>query len=121
MPTSSVDPKRGDIWRVELDPTRGVEMQKTRPAVVVNAEGVGKLPLRVIVPLTGWQEAFASLSWMTKVEPEAETGLSKESAADAFQIRSVDIARFRDRTGTVPEETLERIVAAVALIVDYAP
>jgi len=43
---------RGEIWSVNLDPTVGSEIRKTRPAIIVNDDGVGLLPLRVIVPLT---------------------------------------------------------------------
>jgi len=31
-----ISPKRGEIWLVQLDPTRGQEIQKTRPAVVIS-------------------------------------------------------------------------------------
>lgn len=39
-----IDPKRGEIWRVELNPTRGAEMQKTRPVIVLSPAGVGAVP-----------------------------------------------------------------------------
>ncbi len=42
--------KRGEIWLINLDPTIGAEIRKTRPAVIVNRDGLGVLPLRVIVP-----------------------------------------------------------------------
>jgi mRNA interferase MazF len=47
-----VEPKRGEVWRVEFDPSRGAEIRKRRPAVVVSINAVGKLPLRVVVPIT---------------------------------------------------------------------
>ena len=47
-----------EIWLVNLDPTRGSEIQKTRPCLIVNADSIGKLPLRVIVPLTDWKERY---------------------------------------------------------------
>lgn len=45
------EPTRGEIWRVDLEPTRGDEIRKTRPAVVVSTDTVGKLRLRIIVPV----------------------------------------------------------------------
>lgn len=48
MPSSSgVNPRRGEIWMVSLDPTLGDEMQKTRPAVVLNSDELttGQPPL----------------------------------------------------------------------------
>ncbi|GIV65215.1 MAG: hypothetical protein KatS3mg046_475 [Bellilinea sp.] len=44
--------RRGEVWLVNLDPTLGAEMRKTRPAVIVSSDLVGILPLRIIVPLT---------------------------------------------------------------------
>ena len=46
-PTSSA-PRRGDIWLVNLDPTVGSEIQKTRPAVVVSSDAVGRLPVKLV-------------------------------------------------------------------------
>jgi mRNA interferase MazF len=44
--------RRGEVWLINLDPTVGAEIRKTRPAVIVNDDAIGALPLRVIVPLT---------------------------------------------------------------------
>ena len=58
-----LNPQRGEVWHVEFDPARGAEIRKTRPAVVLNVMTAGKLPLRVIVPLTEWQPPFARAFW----------------------------------------------------------
>lgn len=47
--------KRGEIWQVNLDPTIGAEIQKLRPAIIVNDDSIGILPLRVIIPITDWK------------------------------------------------------------------
>ena len=44
--------RRGEVWLINLDPTVGSEIKKTRPAVIVNDDAIGILPLRVIVPIT---------------------------------------------------------------------
>ena len=44
--------RRGEVWFINLDPAVGAEIRKSRPAVIVNDDAVGVLPLRVIVPLT---------------------------------------------------------------------
>ena len=41
---------RGEVWRLNLDPTIGAEMRKTRPVVIVSADEIGLLPLKVVVP-----------------------------------------------------------------------
>jgi mRNA interferase MazF len=56
--------RRGEVWLINLDPTIGAEIQKTRPAIIVNDDGVGALPLRVIVPLTDWKERYNVAAWM---------------------------------------------------------
>jgi len=45
------NPKRGEIWLVQLDPTRGQEIQKTRPAVVISADVLNAIPMRIIIPI----------------------------------------------------------------------
>jgi hypothetical protein len=40
-------PQRGEIWLVNFDPTVGTEIQKTRPAVVVSSDAVGRLPIKL--------------------------------------------------------------------------
>ena len=44
--------KRSEIWMVNLDPTIGAEIKKTRPAIIVSGDSIGTLPLKVIVPVT---------------------------------------------------------------------
>ena len=44
--------KQGEIWLVNLDPTVGSEINKARPAVIVNDDALGRLPLKVVVPFT---------------------------------------------------------------------
>lgn len=116
-----INPRRGEIWRVDLEPTRGAEMQKTRPAVVLNSDRLGRLPLRLVIPLTGWNEGYTGLLWMTRVDPTAASGLSKLSAADAFQTRGVSLERFENRIGVLSEEALLRITRSLALTVEYEP
>jgi mRNA interferase MazF len=116
--TAPLDPQRGEIWLIDLEPTRGAEIRKTRPCVVVNAAGVGRLPLRIIVPITAWDDRYASYSWLVRLEPDEASGLSKPSAADAFQVRSVSLDRFEARLGELSAEITDQIAAAIALCVD---
>ncbi len=62
--------KQGEIWLINLDPTLGAEIKKTRPAVIVNNDALGKLPLRVIVPLTDWKERYSIAPWMVEISPD---------------------------------------------------
>lgn len=80
---------RGEVWRINLDPTIGAEIRKTRPVIIVNDDEIGILPLKIIVPITDWKDRYENAVWMTKIEPSNENGLSKTSSADAFQVSSV--------------------------------
>ncbi|MGB4829727.1 MAG: type II toxin-antitoxin system PemK/MazF family toxin [Chitinophagales bacterium] len=86
--------KQSEIWLIDLDPTKGAEIQKKRPAIVVNDNRLGKLPLKIIVPITDWKERYSIAPWMIKIEPNTTNGLSKTSAADCFQIRSLSQERL---------------------------
>jgi mRNA interferase MazF len=118
--STTPEPRRGEVWRVEFDPARGAEIQKTRPAVVVNVATAGKLPLRVIVPLTGWHAAFAHAFWMVPIEPTPGNSLSKTSAADAFQVRSFSVERFVEKVGELSDEQIAAIADAIKHVVGAA-
>jgi hypothetical protein len=55
---STNDLRRGEVWLIRFDPTQGAEIGKTRPAVVVNPGSVGRLPMRIVGPVTGWQRKY---------------------------------------------------------------
>lgn len=101
--------KQGEIWMIDLDPTKGAEIKKNRPAVIVNDNSLGKLPLKVIVPITEWKERYELAPWMIKIESNKQNGLSKDSSADCFQIRSVSETRFIKRIGFIDESLMDDI------------
>ncbi len=109
--------RKGEVWLINLDPTLGAEIQKTRPAVIVNEDAIGALPLRVIVPLTTWKERYSVAAWMVRIDPAKANGLSNPSAADAFQIRSVAQERFVSRIGRVSEQNLADILKAIRTVI----
>lgn len=106
-------PVRGDIWLVRFDPAVGAEIGKVRPAVVLSRDGVGTLPLRIVVPLTDWKAHFASAPWFVQITPTAENGLTKDSGADGFQVKSVSLDRFAVRLGEVSGVQINEIADAV--------
>ena len=110
-------PRRGDIWLVNSDPALGAEIRKMRPAVVVTVASVGRLPLQIVVPLTDWKTYYASASWFVPVPVSAANGLTKDSGADTFQVKSVSENRFVKRLGEVTVQQLEEIAAAIAVCV----
>lgn len=108
--------RRKEVWLINLDPTIGAEIRKTRPAVIVNDDGFGLLPLRVIVPITDWKDRYAVAPWLVRLEPDDENGLEKVSAADAFQVRSVARERFVRRIGGITDNEMRKISQALAVV-----
>lgn len=123
LPTPSrpttIRPRRSDIWLISLDPTIGAELQKTRPAVVISADAVGVLPVKLVVPLTGWNASYRGKIWLVEIEPTRGTGLDKVSAADVLQMRSIALERFVIRQGRMPASLMDEIAAAIAAVVEY--
>jgi len=119
--TAAPDPRRGEIWRADLEPTRGDEIRKTRPVVIVSDDNIGKLRLRIVIPITDWDDRFRDYPWMVGIDPDAANGLTKRSAADAFQVRSISLTRLRELMGVLPGASLDALADAVALCVGYRP
>ncbi|MGA2544196.1 MAG: type II toxin-antitoxin system PemK/MazF family toxin [Verrucomicrobiota bacterium] len=108
--------RRGEVWLLNLDPTVGAELRKTRPAIIVNDDAIGLLPLKVIVPVTDWKDHYAVAPWMVKLDSDSRNGLTKPSAADAFQVRSVARERFVQRIGKISDHHLRQIADALAIV-----
>jgi len=112
-------PRRGEIWLVDFNPTIGTEIQKRRPAVIVSSDAVGRLPIKLVAPITGWNPAFVTSYWHVHLVPDALNGLTKESAVDALQLRGVDVQRFIQFMGRLPATKMEEIAAAIAAVIEY--
>ena len=110
--------KQSEIWLFDLDPTKGAELQKKRPAVIVNDDRLGKLPLKIVVPITDWKDRYEIAPWMVKIEPTATNGLTKTSAADCFQIRSLSQERLINKLGCIDISTQNEIKEAIRKVLD---
>jgi len=98
--------KQGSVWQVNLDPTIGSEIKKSRPCLILNNDQIGKLPLKIVAPITDFKEHYALVPWMVTVEPTKENGLNKRSAIDLFQVRSVSQQRLSHKLGKVQNTIL---------------
>ena len=100
---------RSEIWLVDLEPTIGAEMNKTRPALIMSDNRLGKLPLKIIIPITGWKEHYSIAPWMVKIEPNKDNGLTKISSLDCFQIRSVSQNRLMEKIGIITSDEIDKV------------
>lgn len=104
--------RRGDIWWVALDPTRGSEIRKTRPAVVITADALNRARHTVvIVPLsTGPQPRPPMVVATPSAGPRA--------VAVCDQLRAVDTGRFDRAFGRLSASDLAMIEDGVRRILD---
>lgn len=118
LTTSAEQPKRGEIWLVNFDPTLGSEIKKTRPAIIISSDAVGKLPLKLVAPITDWKPYFARNLWHIQLIPNANNGLTKPSAVDTLQLRGVDLRRFICCLGIVSDDILAEIALAIMTVIE---
>jgi mRNA interferase MazF len=110
--------RRGDIHSVDLDPVRGAESNKRRPAVIVSNDVANATAARLgrgvitVVPVTSNVERVYPFQVLL---PAAETGLARDSKAQAEQVRSIAVERVGDRLGVVPGATMLDIDEALRL------
>lgn len=108
--------KRGEIWLINLDPTVGAEIAKRRPALIISADDVGKLPLRVVAPLTSWKAHFQIVPWMVRIQGNGTSGLDKDSSADCYQARSVSHRRMIEKIGEATPEQMAAIEESIQVV-----
>ena len=111
--------KQGEIWQINLDPAIGAEMKKTRPALIINVDDLGRLPLKIVVPITDWKEHYCNYPWMVQISPSDQNGLKKTSAVDCFQIRSVSVERLAAFTGSVASNIISQVQEAVNQVIGF--
>jgi mRNA interferase MazF len=115
--TTNPKPLRGEVWRIRFDPAEGDEIKKIRTAVVMSENAIGRLRLKIVVPITEWKPRYSSYPWFVRLTPSQANGLTKESGADAFQVKSVSETRFLDRLGELTPGQLDDIANAIAVCV----
>ena len=110
--------RRGDIHMVDLDLARGSEANKRRPAVVVSNDAANATAARLgrgvvtVVPVTSNVERVHPFQVLLRA---GETGLDRDSKAQAEQVRSISVERLGERLGVVSGATMLDIDEALRL------
>jgi mRNA interferase MazF len=100
---------RGEIRVVNFEPTRAGEANKRRPAVIVSNDGANAAAARLgrgvvtVVPLTSNVDRLYPFQVLL---PADDVGLTRDSKAQAEQVRSVSIDRLGERIGAVPPQRM---------------
>ena len=110
--------RRGEVWKVNLDPTLGAEIKKARPCVIVSRDSLGILPLKIVVPITEWKDAFTQAPWHVDLKPSKSNGLTKRSSADTLRVRSISETRLIEKLGILGDAELHRIEEGLKISLD---
>lgn len=121
----AINPKRGEIWRVDFEPTVGSEMSSdkgnrgdTRPALVLSLPKIGERTIRICAPITDYlPDRDAARFWRVEIGDNPTSGLSKMSCVDVSQTRALDTARFIRHDGKAHPAEVEASARTLALIV----
>ena len=102
-----VSASRGDVWMIDLDPTRGHEQSGRRPALIVSVDQFnhGATGLVIVVPVTSRAKGIPT---HVAIDPP-EGGLTGRSFAKCEDLRSVPKQRLGQRLGTVKTTTLAAV------------
>jgi mRNA interferase MazF len=108
-------PRRGEIYLVEFDPARGREIQKTRPALVIqNDIGNRQSQVTIVAAITS-KLSPVPFPVDVAIAPSKANGLTLPSAVLLGQIRSVDRERLVKRLGSLDAATMGKVDQAIKI------
>ena len=108
--------RRGEIVTVNLDPARGSEASKARPAVVVSNDAANATATRLgrgVITVVTVTSNIARIYPFQVLLPAGQTGLTQDSKAQAEQIRSVAVERIRTHVGQLPAALITELDQAL--------
>lgn len=111
-----VEPQRGDVWTVNLDPTLGREQAGSRPALVfsTNAFNRGPADLIIVIPITSKPKG---VPLHVAIDPP-EGGVKVRSFVKTEDIRSISKARLGRRWGSVSRQILDEVADRVRILLE---
>lgn len=115
-------PRRGDIWRVDLEPTIGSEIRSdkgrrgdTRPILVLSRSRVGEKSVYLCAPITNYKPDRDELRfWRIEIGNTPENGFDKMSCIDVSQTRALDFGRFKRQSGHAHSAETQASATALA-------
>lgn len=108
-------PMRGQVVVVNLDPTVGTEIRKTRPCLTISNNIANEYsPQLTVVPITSYDPEKAVLPICVEVS-SGEGGLKSKSIVNASQIRTIDKKRVTKMLKVLPEETMKEVDQALKI------
>jgi mRNA interferase MazF len=108
-------PLRGEVWLVDFDPTRGSEIKKTRPALIIQNDTANRYsPITIVAGISS--KFDAQRLYPTEVLLKSpDGGLTVDSVVLLNQIRSIDKARLVRRLGKVDVQIMQAVESAIRI------
>jgi mRNA interferase MazF len=107
-----MEPQRGEVWWVSLDPTQGSEIKKTRPCLILTTNVLNRLRNTVVV---------VPFSTAARAHPPITVPVTcqgKDVVAVVDQVRAVAKHRLRSKIEGATSETLDAVTSALAQILE---
>lgn len=100
-------PRRGEVWRASLDPSRGHEQGGTRPVLVVSddAFNLSASGMCVVLPITSRDK---KIPWHVEIEAN-QSGLTMRSFIKCEDVRAVSVERLLEKLGEINSEKIEAV------------
>jgi mRNA interferase MazF len=112
-------PHRGEIWLVTMEPVRGHEIGKTRPAVVISNDINNEYSDTVtVLPITSKTEKVYPFETLLE---SATAGLTVKSKVKCNQIRTVDNERLVKNIGSLSEDEIQQVETALLIHLNIEP
>lgn len=110
------NPLRGEIWMVDLNPTRGREQRGKRPALVVSTDlfNEGPAGLVIVLPVTSKDKR---IPFHVPID-SPEGGVKCQSFIKCEDVRSVSKDRFSKRWGTVSRATMDAVADRMRILLE---
>jgi mRNA interferase MazF len=111
---SAIQPSRGEVWSVNLDPVKGREQAGRRPALVLSVDQFnhGPAELVVVIPITSKAKG---IPFHVSVDPP-EGGLSQLSFIKCEDVRSISKERLIQKLGVVTDQTMDQVEDRVRIL-----
>lgn len=105
---SSQNPAAGELWIVDIGSgSIGHEMQKVRPGIVLRFFEYSHMA--VVIPLTSKLEKGMSYPYAYYIRASSTNGLNGDGLALIFQMKNLDVSRFRKKLGTLTADELDEV------------
>jgi mRNA interferase MazF len=114
QPPKVSHPRRGEVYLVNLDPTIGAEIKKTRPALILQNDVANRhSPITIVASITSQADKALYPSEVLVIAPEG--GLRVDSVVVLNQIRSIDMRRLIKRLGVLKHDTMRKVERALLI------